>query len=58
MDDQVGPPRGRAKLFDWIPGADALRVEGGHDAVVSNAKRFVPQLVRAIHSVESRSGRP
>ncbi len=47
MDDPVVPLRRQAKLFDWIPGAEAFRVEGGHDAVVANAKRFVPQLLRA-----------
>ena len=30
------------------------RVDGEHDAVVANAKRFVPQLLRAIRSVEAR----
>ena len=55
MDDPVVPPRRQAKLFDWIPGAEVFRVEGGHDAVVSNAKRFVPQLLRAIESISMRS---
>jgi 3-oxoadipate enol-lactonase len=57
MDDPVVPLRRQAKLFDWIPGADVYRVAGGHDAVVANAKRFVPQLVRAIDSVVARIGR-
>ncbi len=55
MDDPVVPLRRQAKLFDWIPDAEAFRVEGGHDAVVANAKRFVPQLMRAIDSVVARN---
>lgn len=54
MDDPVVPLRRQAKLFDWIPDAEAFRVEGGHDAVVANAKRFVPQLMRATQSVVRR----
>ena len=56
MNDPVVPLRRQVKLFDWIPEAEAFRVEGGHDAVVANAKRFVPQLMRAIESVTIRSG--
>ena len=56
MNDPVVPLRRQVKLFDWIPEAEAFRVEGGHDAVVANAKRFVPQLMRAIESVTVRSG--
>lgn len=56
MDDPVVPLRRQVKLFDWIPDAEAFRVEGGHDAVVANAKRFVPQLLRAVDSVIARSG--
>lgn len=55
MDDPVVPLRRQAKLFDWIPGAEAFRVQGGHDAVVANAKQFVPQLLRAVDSVVGRS---
>ncbi len=57
MDDPVVPLRRQAKLFDWIPDAEAFRVEGGHDAVVSNSKRFVPQLLRAVDSVTARARR-
>lgn len=56
MDDPVVPLRRQVKLFDWIPGAEAFRVEGGHDAVVANAKRFVPQLMRAVYSATTRAG--
>ncbi|MEO6570849.1 MAG: alpha/beta hydrolase [Ilumatobacteraceae bacterium] len=54
MDDPVVPLRRQTKLFEWIPGAEVFRVQGGHDAVVANAKRFVPQLLRAIDSVVAR----
>jgi 3-oxoadipate enol-lactonase len=54
MRDPVVPVRRQAKLFEWIPGAEAFRVNGGHDAVVANADRFVPQLLRAIGSVVAR----
>lgn len=48
MDDPVVPPRRQVKLWDWIPGSEVYRVPGGHDAVVVNAKHFVPQLLRAV----------
>ena len=54
MDDQVVPARRQVKLWDWIPGSDVFRVPGGHDAVVANAKHFVPQLLRAVNSVTRR----
>jgi hypothetical protein len=34
---------------------EAFRVDGDHDAVVANAERFVPTLLRAVHSVVERS---
>ncbi|MEO6651555.1 MAG: alpha/beta hydrolase [Ilumatobacteraceae bacterium] len=57
MDDPVVPLRRQTKLWEWIPDAEVFRVEGGHDAVVANAQRFVPQLIRAIDSVTQRAGR-
>lgn len=51
MDDPVVPRRRQVKLWDWIPGAAVYRVPGGHDAVVGNADRFVPTLIRALHHV-------
>ena len=54
MDDQVVPARRQVKLWDWIPGSEVYRVPGGHDAVVANAKQFVPQLLRAVGSVTRR----
>lgn len=57
MQDQVVPVRRQAKLFEWIPAAEAFRVDGRHDAVVADAERFLPQLVRAIDSATGRSRR-
>lgn len=55
MRDPVVPLRRQVRLFEWIPGAEAFRVDGAHDAVVAKSGRFVPQLVRAIESVVQRS---
>ncbi len=44
MRDQVVPLRRQVKLFEWIPGAEAFRVDGAHDSVVAEADQFVPQL--------------
>jgi 3-oxoadipate enol-lactonase len=55
MRDDVVPVRRQVKLFEWVPGAEPYRVNGAHDAVVAKAKRFVPQLIRAIDSVVTRS---
>lgn len=57
MDDPVVPLRRQAKLWSWIPEAEAFRVQGGHDAVVANAQLFVPQLLRAVGSVVARTAR-
>jgi Predicted hydrolases or acyltransferases (alpha/beta hydrolase superfamily) len=57
MQDQVVPVRRQVKLWDWIPGADVYRVPGGHDAVVNNARQFVPQLLRAVEHVTRRRRR-
>jgi 3-oxoadipate enol-lactonase len=55
MDDPVVPLRRQTRLFEWIPGAEVFRVQGGHDAVVANARHFVPQLLRATASVIERA---
>lgn len=55
MRDQVVPLRRQVRLFEEIPDSEAFRVDGMHDAVVANADRFVPTLVRAIDSVVDRS---
>jgi 3-oxoadipate enol-lactonase len=54
MRDHVVPLRRQVRLFEWIPGAEAFRVDADHDAVVANADRFVPALVRAVDSVVAR----
>jgi len=55
MRDQVIPLRRQVRLFEPIDDAEAFRVDGGHDAVVANAARFGPTLLRAIDSVLRRS---
>lgn len=55
MRDRVVPVRRQVRLFESIHGAEAFRVDGDHDAVVANADRFVPTLLRALHSVVERS---
>ena len=47
MRDNVVPVRRQSALFESIPDAEAFRVDGDHDAVVANADRFVPTLLRA-----------
>ncbi|MCB1000209.1 MAG: alpha/beta fold hydrolase [Acidimicrobiales bacterium] len=54
MRDRVVPVRRQVRLFEAIHDAEAFRVDGDHDAVVVDADRFVPTLVRAIHSVVER----
>lgn len=54
MRDRVVPVRRQVRLFESIKGAEAFRVDGDHDAVVANADRFVPTLLRAAHSVVER----
>lgn len=55
MRDRVVPVRRQVRLFEAIPDAEAFRVDGDHDAVVANAKQFVPILLRACRSVVERS---
>ncbi len=54
MRDRVVPVRRQIRLFEAIPDAEAFRVDGDHDAVVANAKQFVPTLLRACRSVVER----
>jgi 3-oxoadipate enol-lactonase len=56
MRDRVVPLRRQIRLFEAIHGAEAFRIDGDHDACVANADRFVPMLVRAVHSVCERAG--
>lgn len=55
MQDQLVSPRRQLALADAIPGATVHRVDGGHDAAVFGAHRFVPALLDACASVASRS---
>lgn len=55
MDDGVIPLARQVKLFEMIPHAEAFRVDGDHDSVVADAKRFVPTLIRALASVVGRT---
>jgi 3-oxoadipate enol-lactonase len=55
MRDEVVPVRRQIRLFEAIHGAEALRVDGGHDVVVSDPDRFVPVLVRALESAVDRA---
>lgn len=55
MRDRVVPLRRQVRLFESIDDAEAYRVDGDHDAVVANADRFVPTLLRACNSVVARS---
>lgn len=58
MRDRVVPLRRQVRLFEAIESAEAFRIDGDHDAVVANADRFVPTLLRAIASVVERSDAP
>ncbi len=52
--DQVVSRRRQTQLFELIPSADVFRVDGLHDACVSEADHFAPTLRRALRSVEAR----
>ena len=55
MRDNIVPLERQVKLFENIPDAEVFRIDGAHDAVVANADRFVPTLIRALQSIEQRS---
>lgn len=54
MQDQVIPLSRQVSLFETIPGAHVFRIDAGHDAIVSQAETFVPQLLRAVAAVTRR----
>ncbi len=54
MGDNVVPLHRQMQLFEGIHQAEAFRVDGDHDAVIAQADRFVPTLLRACHSVIER----
>ena len=55
MRDQVVPLRRQVLFFEGIHGAEAYRVDGGHDAVAVEDSGFVPTLERAVESVLVRA---
>jgi 3-oxoadipate enol-lactonase len=54
MRDTTVPTRRQVRLFEGIDGSEAFRVDGDHSAVASAPHRFVPTLLRAVHSVVER----
>lgn len=58
MNDPVVSRRRQTMLFEAITDADVYRVEGDHGAVVEEADRFVPSLLRALASVTARQPSP
>ena len=54
MLDHVVPVRRQIALFEMIPGAEASRIDGDHDAVVALAADYIPLLIRAIRSTLDR----
>lgn len=54
MQDEVVPLRRQIGLFEGIAAAQALRVDAGHDAIVSRPDRCVPVLLRACDDVARR----
>jgi 3-oxoadipate enol-lactonase len=55
LRDQVVPMRRQLRLVERIETAHAYRVDGPHDAVVSQANEFIPVLLRAIADVAARA---
>lgn len=58
LRDTVVPAGRQLKMFDVLrggasPRAAAWRIDGGHDAIVTHADRFVPTLVEATEYVTS-----
>jgi 3-oxoadipate enol-lactonase len=54
MRDRVVPVRRQMRLYECIPGAAAFRVDGDHDVVISNPRRFMPVLLQACAHVTQR----
>jgi 3-oxoadipate enol-lactonase len=55
LRDRIVATRRQIRMFEAIPGAEAFRVDGDHDACVAEADRFVPTLLAALASVTYRS---
>jgi len=54
MRDTVVPLHRQVLLFEGIKDAEAFRVDGDHDAVISRPDQFMPSLQRALHSIVER----
>jgi 3-oxoadipate enol-lactonase len=54
MRDRVVPVRRQVRHFEWIPGAEAFRIDAAHDAAVSSAEQFVTTLLRSLRSIDQR----
>src|SRR5699024_11154722 len=62
LRDTVVPVDRQLSMFGMLqrgsgPRAEAWRIDGAHDAIVSHAERFVPRLVEAAGYVTSTSER-
>jgi 3-oxoadipate enol-lactonase len=55
MNDEVVPLARQIRLFESIPDAEAFRIDGGHDAAVTQAARFAREVTRATASVVERA---
>lgn len=55
MRDPVVRTQRQIQLYELLADAEPFRVDGEHDAVVVNARRFIPQLLRATRSVVART---
>jgi 3-oxoadipate enol-lactonase len=55
MQDEVVPFTRQIALGEAIPGAEAFRIDGGHDVAVAHPARFVRAVTRAIGSVVERA---
>lgn len=56
--DHVVPPARQYELADAILGSTIHRVTGDHAVCLANAEAFVPELLDAVHSVETRTRQP
>jgi pimeloyl-ACP methyl ester carboxylesterase len=55
MQDEVVPFARQVALCEAIPGAEAFRLDGGHDAAVAHPARFVREVTGATTSVVERA---
>jgi len=55
--DTVVPPGRQRRMAAAIPGAEVFPVAGDHAVCAADARRFVPALLGALHSVSRRAAR-